>query len=190
VGIDGFAGPERPAVIAHAGADRELVALDLLAQAEHGEDSLVVAVSDDAALLDAIAAAAARPTVAAARCGRAAIGGRAGVREALAPEHLQLVGGAAEALAPRVRAPAACSSARERRPRSATTSRARTTRCRPAAPRASPPAVRAPLPPARWRGAHRRRAAALAPRGVPIAEAEGFAAHAESMAPIRENPPR
>ena len=56
VGIDGFAGPSDLVVIATAGADPRLVALDLLAQAEHGDDSLVVAVSDDAALLDAIAA--------------------------------------------------------------------------------------------------------------------------------------
>ena len=52
VGIDGFAGPSDLTVIASAGADPEPLRLDLLAQAEHGEGSLVVAVSDDEALLD------------------------------------------------------------------------------------------------------------------------------------------
>ena len=36
VGIDGLAGPSELVVVATAGADPELVALDLLAQAEHG----------------------------------------------------------------------------------------------------------------------------------------------------------
>ena len=36
VGIDGLAGPSELVVVASAGADGELVALDLLAQAEHG----------------------------------------------------------------------------------------------------------------------------------------------------------
>ena len=40
VGIDGIAGPSELVVIAAgAGADPELIALDLMAQAEHGEDS-------------------------------------------------------------------------------------------------------------------------------------------------------
>ena len=63
--------------------------------------------------------------------------------EAFAPEHLELVGPAAERLA-RARAlrPAASSSARPARRRSATTSRARTTACRRAARRALRPACR------------------------------------------------
>ena len=44
VGIDGFAGPSDLTVIASAGADVEALALDLAAQAEHGEGSLTVAV--------------------------------------------------------------------------------------------------------------------------------------------------
>src|SRR3954467_5350873 len=51
VGIDGFAGPSDLCVILSDGADPGWAALDLRAQAEHGPDSLVVAVSDDAALL-------------------------------------------------------------------------------------------------------------------------------------------
>ena len=59
--------------------------------------------------------------------------------EAFAPEHLELIGAEAEALAPRVRS-AGCVFVGRRRapPPSATTSRARTTRCPPAARRASP----------------------------------------------------
>ena len=54
VGIDGFAGPSDLTIIASEGADPEPLRLDLMAQAEHGEGSLVVAVSDDEALLDAL----------------------------------------------------------------------------------------------------------------------------------------
>jgi histidinol dehydrogenase len=101
VGIDGFAGPSDVVVLASAGADPELVALDLAAQAEHGEGTIVCAVSDDAALLDevevdpgeAVAALVDAPDLDAALA----------FAEAFAPEHLELVGDAAEALAPRVR---------------------------------------------------------------------------------------
>ena len=110
VGIDGFAGPSDLLVLGSAGADPRAAALDLLAQAEHGDDSLVVAVSDDTAWLDALsrelqALYRARPSVAMGpkvlvtapdlECALA-------FAEALAPEHLELVGEAAEALAPRV----------------------------------------------------------------------------------------
>ena len=111
VGIDGFAGPSDLLVLASAGADPRLIALDLLAQAEHGEDSLVVAVSDDAALLDAVgrdvqALYRDRSTVAAGPkvlVDAAGIDAALAFADALAPEHLQLMGEAAEALAPRVR---------------------------------------------------------------------------------------
>ena len=96
VGIDGFAGPSDLTVIASAGADPEPLRLDLLAQAEHGEGSLVVAVSDDDALLDRLADVAVAVRSADMQAALA-------FAEALAPEHLQLAGAAAEALAPRVR---------------------------------------------------------------------------------------
>ena len=54
VGIDGFAGPSDLLVIATGDADPAPLALDLLAQAEHGPGTLVVAVSDDARILDAL----------------------------------------------------------------------------------------------------------------------------------------
>ena len=84
-------------MIATAGADPRLVALDLLAQAEHGDDSLVVAVSDDEALLAAIAREVdgGGPTVAGGpKVAVAASDPEAALAfaEALAPEHLELRG--------------------------------------------------------------------------------------------------
>jgi histidinol dehydrogenase len=102
VGIDGFAGPSDLVVIADEDADSELVALDLLAQAEHGPGTLVVAISPSLALLADLAtelidapdtgATGVVVEVADVRDGLA-------LAEELAPEHLQLVGPAAEALA-------------------------------------------------------------------------------------------
>jgi histidinol dehydrogenase len=92
VGIDGFAGPSDLTVVLSAGADPEPLRADLLAQAEHGEGSLVVAVSDDPALLDRMPG----ETVQAEDMDAALA-----FAEALAPEHLQLAGEAAEGLAPR-----------------------------------------------------------------------------------------
>ncbi len=110
VGIDGFAGPTDLLVLATAGADPRLAALDLLAQAEHGTDSLIVAVSDDRALLDAVGREiqelfAGRPTVTGGPkvlVDALDLEAALAFAEALAPEHLELVGAAAEALAPRV----------------------------------------------------------------------------------------
>jgi histidinol dehydrogenase len=197
VGIDGFAGPSDLVVLATAGADARLVALDLLAQAEHGDESLVVAVSDDAALLAAIEreleAGAGAPTVAAGPRVLAAAGDAAAAlafAEALAPEHLELVGPAAEALAPRVTragcvfvgAPSATAfgdyvaGSNHTLPtggaaRFASGLSARHFRRRMSEVRVGPAAR------------------ALAAAGVPIAEAEGFAVHAASMrARIGDNP--
>lgn len=49
-GIDLPAGPSEVVVIADAGADPEFVAVDLLSQAEHGPDSQVLLLTDDAEL--------------------------------------------------------------------------------------------------------------------------------------------
>jgi histidinol dehydrogenase len=118
VGIDGLAGPSELAVLATAGADPELVALDLLAQAEHGADSPLWLISTEPALLDAVERSVAGRGGGAeepARGGERVVTGpggaevqlivvdnaRAGLRlaEELAPEHLELVGEEAEALA-------------------------------------------------------------------------------------------
>ncbi len=52
--IDMPAGPSEVLVIADAGANPDFVAADLLSQAEHGPDSQVLLISDDAALLAAV----------------------------------------------------------------------------------------------------------------------------------------
>ena len=107
VGIDGLAGPSELVVVASAGADPALLALDLLAQGEHGPDSLLVGISPDAGLLRAILDAIERgPNVPAERCVLVeARDTAAAVRlaDAIAPEHLQLAGEEAEALAGKVR---------------------------------------------------------------------------------------
>jgi histidinol dehydrogenase len=56
VGIDGFAGPSDLIVVFGADADPRLVALDLLAQAEHGAGSIVAGVSSSDTALDAVEA--------------------------------------------------------------------------------------------------------------------------------------
>lgn len=53
--IDMPAGPSEVLVIADAGANPAFVAADLLSQAEHGPDSQVLLLSDDAVLIDAVA---------------------------------------------------------------------------------------------------------------------------------------
>jgi histidinol dehydrogenase len=55
-GIDMPAGPSEVLVIADAGATPDFVAADLLSQAEHGPDSQVILISDDAAMIDAVEA--------------------------------------------------------------------------------------------------------------------------------------
>jgi histidinol dehydrogenase len=110
VGIDGLAGPSELAVVASAGADPELIALDLLAQAEHGEESPLWLISPEAQLVDSVVAAIerlapSRPSATDAELQALAVGSvREGLElaERIAPEHLELVGAEAEALADRV----------------------------------------------------------------------------------------
>ncbi|MFL5829093.1 MAG: histidinol dehydrogenase [Solirubrobacteraceae bacterium] len=102
VGIDGFAGPSDLLVIAAVGADANTLALDLLAQAEHGPGTLVVGVSTSVDLLDSLAEqiAAGPDTGAVAALVHAdATDDAAALAQAFAPEHLQLAGAPAEALA-------------------------------------------------------------------------------------------
>jgi histidinol dehydrogenase len=191
VGIDGIAGPSELAVVADgAGVDPEAVALDLLAQAEHGRDSLLWLLAPDDDLREAIVAAverlaAERPSVTDARLEVTDVGGEAALSlvEGIAPEHLQLVGARAEALADRVRR-AGClfvgegagtafgdyvagsnhvlptgGAARFQSALSASTFRRRMARV--SLPGEAP--------------------ARLAPAGAALARAEGFPVHAESM---------
>jgi histidinol dehydrogenase len=112
VGIDGLAGPSEIVVVASAGADPEVAALDLLAQGEHGTDSLLVLISPDADLLSAaeravVGLSAVRPSVANAPLALVRtrdVGSAVRLADAVAPEHLELQGAEAEALAGRVRA--------------------------------------------------------------------------------------
>jgi histidinol dehydrogenase len=115
VGIDGFAGPsDLVTVIGGEAGERavELAALDMLAQAEHGAGSLVVAIATSPETLDALKGAlermiVTRPTVGEAACALVeATNAREAVELAneLAPEHLELIGADVEALAPAVRA--------------------------------------------------------------------------------------
>ncbi len=104
VGIDGFAGPSDLLILATGDVDPDPLVLDLLAQAEHGPGTLVVAVSDNPRLLDAFEERLRR----AADTGAVACVLDASVpdpalafAQAFAPEHLQLVGTDAEALADR-----------------------------------------------------------------------------------------
>ena len=105
VGIDGIAGPSELIVIASRGADPELIALDLRAQAEHGDDSPVWCISADGALLDAVAAAleGRGPEGDAQLVETSDLNLALRFAEQIAPEHLELVGEEAEALADRVR---------------------------------------------------------------------------------------
>ncbi len=105
VGIDGFAGPSDLVLIADGGSDPDVLALDLLAQAEHGPGSLVVGISTSTDLVDELAARLAEEpdTGAVARLVQVSeLEHALAVSEKFAPEHLQLVGSEAEALATRV----------------------------------------------------------------------------------------
>ena len=105
VGIDSFAGPSDLLVIADEGSDPAPIALDLLAQGEHGHGTLVVGVSTSEALLGELQKrlAGARETGAVFRLVHAASLQEAlAFAQAFAPEHLELIGPLAEELAGRI----------------------------------------------------------------------------------------
>ena len=111
VGIDGVAGPSELMVVADGSANPEWLALDLCAQAEHGDDSLLGVGSPDGALLDRIAELVAelapeRPSVTAAPLALVATTGLEAaltLADAIAPEHLELAFEGADATAARAR---------------------------------------------------------------------------------------
>jgi histidinol dehydrogenase len=98
VGIDGIAGPSELVVVADGSADPELIALDVCAQAEHAEDSALVVISPDGALLDRVGELAAelaadRPSVADAPLALVLAPGielALSLADEFAPEHLEL----------------------------------------------------------------------------------------------------
>ncbi len=204
VGIDGFAGPSDLLVV--LGEDvgtREvgLAALDLLAQAEHGEGSLVIAISPSAPILGALAETLERlvvehPTVADAACVLVHVADvRAAIElaNAIAPEHLQLIGSEPEALARMVRT-AGClfvgagagtafgdyvAGSNHVLPTDGSARFASTL---------SPRQFRRRMSEVRLGPLGGETVRKLAAAGTPIARAEGFQVHAESMqARVREN---
>jgi histidinol dehydrogenase len=187
VGIDGFAGPSDLVVIASSGADPRLVSLDLAAQAEHGEGTIACAVSHDRDLLDAIGFDAG--DAAGAIVEVASVEEALAFSEAFAPEHLELVGAEAEALAPRVRNAGALFVGRE----SGTAFGDYVAGSNHTLPTGGAARFASQLGPRHFR---RRMsevrigpaAGALARAAAPVARAEGFEVHAASME-VRENGP-
>jgi histidinol dehydrogenase len=98
VGVDGIAGPSELVVVLDGRANPAWLALDLLAQAEHGEGGLLVAISAEAAAIGALGAeverlGAERPTAAGARISLVDapdLTRAVELSDALAPEHLEL----------------------------------------------------------------------------------------------------
>lgn len=197
VGIDGFYGPSDVLVLADASADPRLVALDLLAQGEHGPGAPVALVSDSTDLLGRVEACLAelgpeRPhSDPAAFVLARADSPRDALRfaEAFAPEHLELVGPEAERLAPRVR----CAGCVFVGAGGATAFGDYVAGSNHSLPTGGAARFASGLSPRAFRRrmseVHIESAApALAAAGVPIARAEGFSVHAESMqARVGEN---
>jgi histidinol dehydrogenase len=175
IGIDGVAGPSELVVVASPGADPELISLDLRAQAEHGPDSLVVLISPDAALLDAVDA----PVSVQAGDVRTALA----LAEEIAPEHLQLIGEEAEALADDVRRAGCLFVGRD----AGTAFGDYVAGSNHVLPTGGAARFASALGPATFRRRMARvslppgAAGRLAPVGATLARAEGFELHAESM---------
>jgi histidinol dehydrogenase len=199
VGIDGFYGPSDVLVLGDESADPRLAALDLLAQGEHGPGAPMVAVSDSPEFLDAVEAqlhelGPERPASdpAAFVLARAdSLLDALAFADAFAPEHLELVGAGAERLARRVRS-AGCVFVGSAGATAFGDYVAGSNHCLPTGGAArfasglSPRAFRRRVSEVHVGAA----APALAAAGAPIARAEGFAVHAESMeARVRENEP-
>ena len=199
VGIDGFAGPSDLMVVFGEDADPCLVALDALAQAEHGTGSLVVAVSSSSAALDALLAEIDRQLSGSAEIGdsvcalveAATVEQAVELANAFAPEHLQLLGSAEQALSHRVRS-AGCLFVG---PYSPTAFGDYVAGSNHVLPTGGAARFSSTLSPRHFRRVmsvvHGTPEAAvkLAKAGTPIARAEGFPLHAKSMQlRIRENP--
>ena len=111
VAIDSLAGPSDLMVVFDETVDPALAALDLCAQAEHGEESLLVAVSTDAGALERLEAevdrvAAEESSVFDCRLATVVVPSSelaVDLANQFAPEHLQLMDGESAALAGRIR---------------------------------------------------------------------------------------
>lgn len=93
VGIDSVAGPSELVVLADATADAEAVAADLMAQGEHGPDSLVALISTSSELLEEVSARCASIDAEMALVSVDEIYAGAALADAIAPEHLQIIAG-------------------------------------------------------------------------------------------------
>ena len=193
VGIDGFAGPSDVLILATGDADPRLIAMDLLAQAEHGTGTVAALVTDDGTLLEAVAQRLEAEAIdgfeaACALVLAPDVATGLAVAEAFAPEHLQLMGAGAEALAGDVRSAGCVFVGRE----SATAFGDYVAGSNHTLPTGGAARFTSGLSTRQFRrrmsvvriGAA---ADALARAGVPVAEAEGFTRHADSMR-VRENP--
>jgi phosphoribosyl-ATP pyrophosphohydrolase/phosphoribosyl-AMP cyclohydrolase/histidinol dehydrogenase len=116
VGIDALAGPSELVVVADGSADPELIAADLIAQAEHDPEAMVVLVTTSTTLAGAVREGVARqlhdlPTASIARQALEAgavlrvddLDQALGVVDRLAPEHLEILVPDPETFAARVR---------------------------------------------------------------------------------------
>lgn len=91
VGIDSVAGPSELVVVADSTAPHDAVALDLLAQSEHGPDSLVVLITPDPSLGDAIEQRCAEIESTLAIVSTRDLNEAVALADEIAPEHLQLM---------------------------------------------------------------------------------------------------
>ncbi len=190
VGIDGYAGPSELLVVCDGSAEPGPIALDLLAQAEHGADSplLVVAAGDGAldAVADAVAALAPeRPSVADARLdlvAAPALDDAVALAQAYAPEHVELACAGASSIARRLTTPGCVFVG----PRSAVAFGDYAAGSNHVLPTGGAGRFTGPLGPATFRRRvcrvtiDGRAARSLAPAVDAIARAEGFPVHGES----------
>jgi histidinol dehydrogenase len=209
VGIDGFAGPSDLLVLLGAQLEAELngeqasrsihlAALDMLAQAEHGEGSMVAAASPSIAVCDALQAQLEELVVERPSVGEAAFAivqvpsarEAVALANAFAPEHLQLIGADVETFAPQIRSAGCVFVGLE----SATAFGDYVAGSNHVLPTAGAARFASTLSPRHFRRTMSQvhvgvGAEKLAAAGAPIARAEGFYVHAESMlARVRENP--
>jgi histidinol dehydrogenase len=191
VGIDSIAGPSELLVVATDDADPQFIALDLLAQAEHGPDSPVAVISPDPVLLDMVLEAvqrlgAERPSAADAVLALIDVADAEEaivLAEAIAPEHLELIGDAVEDQVERVRS-AGCVFVGEM---AGTAFGDYVAGSNHVLPTGGAARFASALSPRVFRRRMARvsltdeAAARLAPHGAAIAKAEGFPVHGESM---------
>src|SRR3954454_6640818 len=191
VGIDSIAGPSELVVVGTDDADPQLIAFDLMAQAEHGPDSAVAVISPDGLLLDMVVEAVGRlskerPSVTDAVLAVIEVPDPAravALADDIAPEHLELIGDEAEDSVERVTR-AGCVFIGEM---GATAFGDYVAGSNHVLPTGGAARFASALSPRTFRRRMARvsltdeAAARLAPYGAAIARAEGFPVHGESM---------